>query len=71
LSRAGDRIRTDDIHVGKVDPQVAQPAAAVQITAGAEGARSKYAAKSTVRIKRVILRSVGEWPRDPNHAFTV
>ncbi len=34
-------------------------------------ARSKYAARKGVRIKRVSASAVGEWPRDPDHARIV
>ena len=34
-------------------------------------ARSKFAANQNVRIKRLAVFSVGEWPRDPNHAIVV
>ncbi len=34
-------------------------------------ARSKYAARKGLHIKRISAFAVGEWPRDPNHARTV
>jgi len=34
-------------------------------------ARSKYAARNTVQIKRISVYSVCEWPRDPDYVQAV
>ena len=69
--KAGERIRTVDIHVGNARPQVTQSAVAHEVTSIAVGARSKYAARDGLRIKRICTFAVGEWPRDPDHVRAV
>ena len=41
------------------------------LTTAKAQARSKYAERTKVRIKRVISYSAGEWPQDPDHALAV
>ena len=64
-SKAGERIRTVDIHVGNVRVGDTQTAESKTVPADEVDARSKYAARNTVQIKLVSVYSVCEWPRDP------
>ena len=70
-SKAGERIRTVDIHVGNVCARVAQSSAFQGVASVEVDARSKYAARNRVRIKRISTSAVGEWSRDPDHARAV
>ena len=66
-SKADERIQTVDIHVGNMtstDPQLTESQGFVTID---DNARSKYAARNDLRIKRISVFAVGEWPRDPDH----
>ncbi len=46
------------------DPQLTESQGFVTID---DNARSKYAARNDLRIKRISVFAVGEWPRDPDH----
>ena len=70
-SKAGERIQTVDIHVGNVCERVTQSIASQQVASFEVDARSKYAARNTLHIKRISTFAVGEWPRDPDHARVV
>ena len=70
-TRAGERIRTVDIHVGKVGAGLAQSATSQDVTSVAADTRTKYAARNNLRIKGISAIGVGEWPRDPDHARAV
>ena len=70
-SKAGERIRTVDIHVGNVQSPVMQSAVTHEVTSIAVGARTKYAARNSLHIKRISALAVGEWPRDPDYARAV
>jgi hypothetical protein len=67
-AKAGDRIRTDDIPDWQVCESVAQSATFQDVTSVGRDTRSKYAARNGLRIKHISAVSVGEWPRDPDHA---
>ena len=71
VGKAGERIRTVDIHVGNVCAQDTQTTACQEIASVGVNARSKYAARNGLRIKRISAFAVGEWPRDPDHARAV
>ncbi len=70
-SRAGERIRTVDIQFGNVRHKNNQAPANQGLTMIPSVARSKYAARNNLRIRRVSAFAVGEWPRDPDHARAV
>ena len=71
VGKAGERIRTVDIHVGKVCARVAQSATCQEVASIEVDARSKYAARNAVRIKHVSASGVGEWPGDPDYARSI
>jgi hypothetical protein len=52
--------------IGNVIGRRAQLSKNQALRAIAVDARSKYAARKAVRIKRISAYSVGEWPRDPD-----
>ena len=70
-SKAGERIRTVDIHVGNVCPLVTQATACQEVVSVGVGARTKYAARNSLRIKQISRFAIGEWPRDPNYVRAV
>jgi hypothetical protein len=69
--KVGDFTRTLDIHLGNVCPRVLQAAASQEVASAAVNTRSKYAAGSTLRIRRIKALTLGEWPRDPDQARAV
>jgi hypothetical protein len=69
-------LQTDDCaleanDLGNVCDRVTQTGTSKQVASSDIDARSKYAARNTVRIKRISLSAVGEWPPDPDHARAV
>ncbi len=59
------------LHVGNVRVGDTQTAESKTVPADEVDARSKYAARNTVQIKRISVYSVCEWPRDPDYVQAV
>jgi hypothetical protein len=57
--------------IGKVGVGVAQSVASQDVASFAVDARSKYAARNKLRIRRISAFAVGEWPRDPDMARAI
>jgi hypothetical protein len=57
--------------IGNVRVGDTQTAESKTVPADEVDARSKYAARNTVQIKRISVYSVCEWPRDPDYVQAV